>query len=305
MIPAASGHPQYSGIFIPEIWSGNLLVKFYEATVMSEICNTDYEGEIKNKGDKVNIRQRPDIIIRDYEKNGKLDVQHPEAPILEFPIEKAKYFNFICDDIDKHQSDIALMDEFSDDASEQMKIAVETQFWTSVFSGVASTNCGATAGAKTGGYNLGVTGSPIGLTKSNILDYIVDLGTVLDEANIPETGRWLVLPPWACGMIKKSELKDASITGDGTSILRNGRLGIIDRFTLYNSNLLYLVSDGGHNCQHIMAGSKHGITFASQFTKMESLRAESTFGNLVRGLNVYDWMVLKVTAVADLYAYKG
>ncbi len=44
--------------------------------------------------------------------------------------------------------------------------------------------------------------------------------------------------PWVCGMIKKSELKDASLAGDGTSIVRNGRLGIIDRFTLYCSNNL-------------------------------------------------------------------
>jgi hypothetical protein len=71
-----------------------------------------------------------------------------------------------------------------------------------------------------------------------VLNYIVDMGTVLDERNIPETGRWLVIPPWAAGMIKKSDLRNASISGDGSSLLRNGRLGMIDRFTLYASNLL-------------------------------------------------------------------
>ena len=44
MINAASGTPQYSGTFIPEVWSTKLLVKFYAATVLAAICNTDYEG---------------------------------------------------------------------------------------------------------------------------------------------------------------------------------------------------------------------------------------------------------------------
>ncbi len=40
-------NPAYSGIFIPQIWSGKLVEKFYAATVLAAISNTDYEGEIK------------------------------------------------------------------------------------------------------------------------------------------------------------------------------------------------------------------------------------------------------------------
>ena len=50
--------PAYSGIFIPAIWSGKLIEKFYNATVLAAIANTDYEGEIKNYGDTINIRER-------------------------------------------------------------------------------------------------------------------------------------------------------------------------------------------------------------------------------------------------------
>jgi hypothetical protein len=42
--PVAAGQPTtypYSGTFIPEIWSGKLLVKFYDATVLTAIANTD------------------------------------------------------------------------------------------------------------------------------------------------------------------------------------------------------------------------------------------------------------------------
>jgi len=41
-----------------------------------------------------------------------------------------------------------------------------------------------------------------------------------------------------------------------------------------------------------------GLTFASQMTEMESLRAESTFGNIIRGLQVYGYKVVKGEALA-------
>lgn len=303
-IQAAAGTPQYSGTFIPEVWSGKLLVKFYAATVIAAITNTDYEGEISDLGDKVKIRTVPDIVIRNYNKNQTLQIQRPESPNVELTIDKAKYFNFICDDIDKHQTDIALMESWAADASEQMKISVDTDFLLEVFPDADADNSGLTAGKDSQDINLGVTGTPLQLTKANILEVLVDMGTVLDEQNVPEEARSVVLPPWTCGLIKKSDLKDASLAGDGTSILRNGRVGMIDRWVIYHSNLLNTVTDGADKVWNIIACQRHAISFAAQMTKMESLRAESTFGTLVRGLNVYGHDTLKPTALVHLYAKK-
>ena len=58
------------GYVHPEIWSGKLIEKFYASTVLAAISNTDYEGEIKNKGDKVIIRTKPTITIKDYKADG-------------------------------------------------------------------------------------------------------------------------------------------------------------------------------------------------------------------------------------------
>jgi len=261
--------------------------------------------EIKNKGDKVIIRQTPDITIRDYSKGQTLTIERPESPTIEMEIDKAKYFNFICDDIDRHQSDIKLMDNWSGDASKQMKITVDEGALADFYSDAHASNKGIAAGAKSGDINLGTTASPVVISKTIILEKIVDIGTVLDEQNVPDESRWLIIPPWVSGMIKKSDLKDASLTGDGQSILRNGRLGGIDRLTLYLSNLLTSVSDTGFTCWHIIGGQRNGLSFAAQMTEMETLRAESTFGNLVRGLNVYGYKVLKTEAVVDLYVRKG
>lgn len=303
-VAAAPGTPQYSGTFVPEIWSGKLLIKFYAACVLAAISNTDYEGEIKNQGDKVIIRTVPDIVIRDYSKNQTLQIQRPESPNKELPIDKAKYFNFVVDDIDKHQSDINLMNKWSDDAGSQMAISIDTGVLADVYADADQYNKGATAGKLSGDINLGASGAGLAVTKSNVLEVIVDCRTCLGEQNVPKNDRWFVMPEWMSGMIMKSELKDASLAGDGTSIMRNGRLGIIAEFTLYESNLLTHVTDT-NECFHCLAGQRNALSFAAQMTKMETLRAESTFGNLVRGLNVYGYEVLKPEALVDLYCYKS
>ncbi len=298
--PVSPGRPNYSGNFIPEIWSGKLIENFYDATVLAAISNTDYEGEIRRYGDTVNIRTMPEITLRSYVKGQTLQVEHPDKPKLQLLIDKGDYFACVEDDIDKIQADVNMMDAWSKDASEKMKIKIDQRVLVDLLPDVAAANKGATAGAKTASFNLGTTGAPLTVTKDGaggttaITDLIVDIGTVLDEANAPESNRFLVLPAKACGLIKKSELKDASLSGDGTSLIRNGRLGMIDRFTIYMSHNLNF-SSGKFD---IIAGHKMGFTFATQMTEMETIRSEQTFGNVVRGLQVYGYKVVKPEALA-------
>lgn len=291
----ANGAVAYSGNFIPEIWSAKLIENFYDSTVLAAIANTDYEGDIKSMGDTVNIRTTPDLTIRTYEKGMTLAVERPDKPKIQLVIDQGEYFAAIEDDVDKVQADINLMDTWSRDASEKMKIKIDQNVLAGMLTGIAATNKGATAGRISGDIDLGTTAAPLAMTKTNVIDLLVDMGTVLDEANAPEAGRFVVIPAKMAGLIKKSDLKDASITGDGTSIQRNGRLGMIDRFTVYVSHNLN-VATGKFD---IVAGHKMGLTFASQMTEMESIRAETTFGNIVRGLQVYGYKVVKGEALAQ------
>jgi len=292
--PTSPGHPSYSGNFIPEIWSGKLIENFYDASVLSAISNTSYEGEIKSLGDTVNIRGTPTITVRSYTKGQTLTVEQPEKAKLQLLIDKGEYFACIEDDVDKVQTDINLMDTWSKDASERMKLAIDARVLTDLLPDVSANNKGTSAGRITGNLNLGSSGSPIAITSSNVVTTIIDIGTALDEANAPESDRFIVIPAKMAGYLKASDLKSALITGDSTSPLRNGRVGMVDRFTVYISHNLN-VSSGKFS---VIAGHKMGFTFASQMTEMESLRAESTFGNIIRGLQVYGYKVVKPEALA-------
>jgi hypothetical protein len=303
---------EYAGVFIPEVWSGKLVEKFYSATVLGAIANTDYEGEIKNHGDTVQIRQRPDVTINAYEADQDLVVERPSVDKITMTIDQGLYFNVALDDVMEIQADIDQLSIWAEDAAEQMKIEVDTDvldYLTNVaavgngYDDVDAANKGATAGAISGdidlGTNVAATTGQIHIAntggEATPIEYILRCGQVLDEANIPESGRFMVIPAWMGALIKNSDLRDASLAGDGTSILRNGRLGMIDRFTLYISNLLLDGETAGK--WPVIFGTNAAFSFASQFTKLETIRSERSFSNLLRGLQVYGRKVVNGKAM--------
>ena len=313
--PSGTTMPTMTGVFIPEIWSGKLIEKFYAATVLAAISNTDYEGEIKAHGDKVNIRTKPTVTIRDYLAGGDLTVERPVGTVVVLNIDQGKYFNTMLDDVMKIQSDVNNMSLWSDDAAQQMKITIDTAVLLGILNGAtATTNRGATAGFYSANINLGVTGTPLTVVANSpasgqvdVLDALLRLGQVLDERNIPEAGRWVIIPTWMSTLIKKSELRQAYMSGDGVTMIRNGRIGMVDRFTVYVSNLLPNGVAGGLAAGEyaIYAGHAHGLTFASQMTNMETLRSERTFGQILRGLQVYGYKVVDGTALAQAIVLAG
>lgn len=259
--------------FIPEVFSKLLQAKFYKQSVLPAISNTDYQGEISGQGDKVIIRTVPAVTINDYA--GTVTNQELTTGTVEMLIDKAKYYSFKIDDVLKAQADINLLEAASGDAAEGMRIAVETDVLSSVI-GDATT-----------------TGAQTTITSSNILGEILELSKALDELNIPEEGRYIVLSPEFVSMLKQSELRQAYLTGDGTSPLRNGQVGMVDRFTVYQSNMLHTPASGTDaGYTHVLAGHPKAISFASQFTNTETVRLESTFGEAVRGLKVYGSQVV-------------
>lgn len=312
-------NPSYSGAFIPTLWSGKLLAKFYQNTMLSEIANTDYEGELKNQGDTIRIRMAPSISISDYTAGMNLNYEVPTPIFQDMQVNKGKYFGVQVNDVLAYQSDMNLMNMFTEDAAKQLKIAIENEVFFNNFvtEGPAAANEGATAGAISAAYNLGTDTTPVDqATPENVLKAILRMSTVLDEQNVPEDGRWLILTPYDRHLLMQSNLAQAYFTGDASSTIRTGKIGMIDRFTVYVSNLLprgaagkAMVSGltdpatGGAvsnaKARRIMvAGTKAANSFAMTVNKTEPLRNQTDFGDIVRGLAVYGRKVVKPEAMA-------
>jgi hypothetical protein len=295
-----------------------LAQKFYAATVFGEIANTDWQGDITGMGDTVIINTIPSITINSYSVGQNLAYEVPAPSTISMVINKGKYFGVNVNNVLELQAKPKLMDMFTNDAAMQMKINIDKDVLYTNFNQGDAANQGATAGAISGGYNLGTDSAAITLTASNILSSITALSSVLDEANVPETDRWLVITPTERQILMQSNLAQAQFMGDASSVLRNGKIGMIDRFTVYVSNLVPrgaagktwmnpntgtdATSSGAVKRHAILAGHKSAITFASQIAKVESLQNPNDFGTLVRGLNVYGTQVAQPKGLALLVA---
>ncbi len=311
-------NPSYSGAFIPTLWSGKLLAKFYQNTMLSEVSNTDYEGELKNQGDTIRIRLAPSISISDYTVGQNLSYEVPTPIFQDMQVNKGKYFGVQVNDVLSYQSDMNLMNMFTEDAAKQLKIAIENEVFFNNFvtEGPAAANEGATAGQISAAYNLGTDTTPIDQsTPENVLKAILRMSTVLDEQNVPEDGRWLILSPYDRHLLMQSSIAQAYFTGDQSSTIRTGKIGMLDRFSVYVSNLLprgeagkalvaglSATSTGGTVAnakarRMMVAGTKHAMSFAMTVNKTEPLRNQTDFGDIVRGLAVYGRKVVKPQAL--------
>jgi len=311
-------NPSYSGAFIPTLWSGKLLAKFYQNTMLSEIANTDYEGELKNQGDTIRIRLAPSISISDYTVGQNLSYEVPTPIFQDMQVNKGKYFGVQVNDVLAYQSDMNLMNMFTEDAAKQLKIQIENEvfFNCMITEGPVAANEGATAGAISASYNLGTDVTPIDqATPENVLKGILRMASALDEQNVPEDGRWLIISPFDRQLLMQSNIAQAYFTGDPQSTIRSGKIGMLDRFTVYVSNLLpkgeagkalvaglSATSSGGAVTnakarRTMVAGTKAAMSFALTVNKTEPLRNQTDFGDIVRGLAVYGRKTVKPEAL--------
>jgi len=307
--------PSYSGAFIPTLWSGKLLAKFYQNTILSEITNTDYEGDLKTQGDTVRIRLAPSISIQDYTVGQNLSYEVPTPIYQDMQVNKGKYFGVQVNDVLAYQADMDLMNMFTEDAAKQLKISIENEVFFNSFvtEGPAAANEGSAAGAISAAYNLGTDLVPV--SGSDVLNTILRMSTALDEQNVPEDGRFLVISPYDRHLLMQSNIAQAYFTGDQSSVVRTGKIGMLDRFNVYVSNLLPKggagkslvaglsgVASGATLTDAVarrtmIAGTKQAVSFAMTVDKTEPLRNQTDFGDIVRGLAVYGRKVVKPEAL--------
>ena len=276
--------------FIPEVWSARLLEHLDKVHVYAGLMNRDYEGDIRAYGDTVHINQVGDITISDYTGSDISDPQELDSTMLDLVIDKAKYFNFQIKDVNNAQSNPKLVDAAMQRASYGMNDVID-QYLASLL----------LAGVDEGNVLYGDTDA-VTPTSANAYDYLVDLGVVLNEANVPIMGRWVVVPPWFHGLL----LKDPRFVGNGTgysqAVLQGGLVGEAAGFQIHLSNNVPNTSGSKYK---VIAGTNAAGAFAEQLVELEAYRLEKNFSDAVKGLHVYGAKVIQPKALAVMTCNKG
>lgn len=275
--------------FIPEIWSARLLHNLNKTLIYGQtnVINRDYEGEIRNYGDTVRINSIGRVTVGDYAKNNNMAAPETLTDAqTTLTIDQSKYFNFQIDDIDKIQQYPKLMDAAMQEAAYALANTAD-QFIAGHYVDVAAGN------------TIGDDTTPEAPTAQTAYELLVDLSVLLDENDIPPTGRWVIVPPWYEGLMLKDDRFVKSGVLPAEQRLLNGIVGQAAGFTVLKSNNVPNTASAKYK---IVAGHSMAWSFAEQASQVEAYRPESRFADAVKGLHLYGAKVIRPSALAVLTA---
>lgn len=281
--------------FIPTIWSASILKNLHKAQVYAQpqVVNRDYQGDISALGDTVKINAIGPVTVGDYVKDVPLNapqVLQDSSGIL--TIEKAKFFNFAVDDIDKAQGKPSVMEAAMSEAAYAMS-DVADQYLAGLYTGVAAANI----------VGLGNDGAPITPTANTAgttaYEYLVKAGQRLTEANVRADGRWAIVPPWFYALLQLDNRFVSNVAAVGTDVLRNGLVGRVAGFDILVSNN---VPNTGAIKYKIICGVPMAISYAEQINTIEAYRVERGFGDGMKGLHLFGAKLVRPQAIAVMTA---
>ena len=308
-----------SGNFAPEIFSQKVLKFFRRASVIEDITNTDYAGEIENFGDTVKIIKEPTVTVSSYQRGSVVNPQDLADDQISMVVDNANAFAFKIDDIEERHSHI----NFEALATSSGAFALKRKYDAAVLqhisdaagiaaSAVSGTTLTTTAAAGT----LGTANAPINVeTNDNGINLMLAMARLLDDQSVPEENRWFVAPPIFYEKMFQAgnKIAEVQVTGDASSPLRNGLAinGSFAGFRCYKSTALNstggtdqvtltdgsatLAVDGSENV--VLAGHMSAVATASHIAKTEVVRSTESFSDVIRGLHVFGRKVLRQEAV--------
>lgn len=274
--------------FIPEVWNAQLLVALKKAYVFGQpgVCNRNYEGDIAEFGDTVHIGSLSRPTISTYVKNSTaINPQTLTTTDQTLLIDQAKYFAFEVDDVDARQvrNGGELLNKAASEAAE----------------GLGDTADQFLAGLMTTGAGTILTAQDAATADAAFL-VVRKLRVALDKANVPQSGRFLVVSPEFYALILgDSRFINAAAYGSSRPI-QNGEVGSILGFAVLVSNNLPAGTAGTppEVSNFVVAGHPMALTFAEQINKTEAYRPESSFSDAIKGLHLYGAKVVRPEALA-------
>lgn len=285
--------------FIGTVWSARLLENLQKSLVYGQtgVINRDYEGEISGKGSTVKITSIGDITIGNYTKDTA--ISSPEAlndAQTTLVADQSKYYNFAIDDVSRAQMSNNIMDAAMRQAAYNLSDVADQYIAGVMYAGVASANkIGTDAAGKV----------PDTTALNTAYEYLLQMGTMLSNANVPREGRWVIVPPWFSEKLALDArfTQSPSLSGD---LLMNGVVKKAAGFIVIESSNVPTVAgtggDAGKTNYKIVAGHSGAVTFANSVSKVEAYRPELRMSDAVKGLHVYGAKVVRPTALALLTA---
>lgn len=274
--------------FNPVKLQGQLLNKLRMSLVVSSITNSRYEGSIEGPEDSVKILRPVGATVEDAD-GSKLSYNNTlEAEDSVLSMDHKKRFGFLAKDIDNAS---AAAQAFSDETFQKV-LRQAQQYVLGFYTGGASAN-------ETDYDKVGSS------TKQDKIDALTaaigNARTNLDNQEVPENNRWMVLPSDEANLIEDDLASRQTEFGD--DVIRNRFQGMYKGFEIYKAPQSHFTTTGtSPEYRHAPYGHRSAITYADAIVNVENGRHPDYIADYVRGLHVGGATVLpgRDTALGDL-----
>jgi hypothetical protein len=275
------------------------------------VTNSDYEGDIQERGDTVHITQFGDPTVSTYVPGTPLVYEQVTDAGETLVIDQAKSFSFSITDVDRAQA-AGQMQPYLEGRAAYRLADVADQFLASKYVNAAQSNV------------LGSTGSPLTPQpysmsaggSTNIPLHVADFYTmvlepmkvILDQNNVPDDERYIVAPPWAVSLISQTQafVSVTDMQGDPSQTFQRGFMGQVSGFNVLKSNNVPqpVAGGAGTGVWAIQAGHPMALTYAEQIAQTEALRLQTDFSDGVRGLHLYGAKLARPDCVSVAYVLR-
>ena len=258
--------------FKKTLWEGSILANFHKLSVAEALT----ARPTSTTGEKVKFPKVGAGAIRDY--SGTIAWDDVADDGVELTFDQKKYFAIKLDDCDAVQTDLPVMSATTEEHAALLAEAYDENFLKVMAAGAKSANV------------IGSAGTKIEISKENVYDKIVDMGTVLSKNKVPNTNRYVVINAEVLGLLSK----DSRFTLQPV-VLANG---VVEGQTV-NGMTIYVSEELPSN--KIVAGYKGSVGSAKQIDEVEAMRLENAFADGVRGLCKYGAVVIRPEAICTMH----
>jgi len=278
----------------PTLWAPSFLKPLYKSHVFAGLTNKQYEGLISNYGDSVKIHEVGAITINDYTKfsvtgstSTSITWQALTAAEKMLIIDQAKYFSFAVDKVDLTQNLPKPIDQGLEQAGYAMADEIDTFLSELIADGSGNIVTAATVSA------------------GSALSLVSRFARELDENNVPQSGRFLVVPPFFHQDLVEAFSGGISATAVPKEftggVLANGFVGQVYGFNVLMSNNCHTSS----GTAIISAFHQDAVAYAGQLTHLKYVEREDYFDQGVKGLYLFGGKVVRPAAIVTCDVTEG
>jgi len=269
--------------FNKEVWATNIQGLLKNASVANTIANRNVVPS--DAGDKFHILGISDVSVADYTQGSGLTYADPTGTDTEFTFNVDKVVPLIAYDKDVKQASADWQMIYADRAGYKLRDA----FDSAVFGDHASWTAN--------NYETGTTEWTVGATGAQVPEFFASVVEAMDTLNLPQDGRYIVLPPKMRQAINLWLAGKGSNFGD--SVSANGFAGSLFGLDVFITNNLTTAT----NVTHCPAGVKaHGLATADLISPedVEVLRDPAEYANYIRTRLVAGYKVYKGAEIIDV-----